>query len=148
MEKPPKMTMNIYDELAKTPNVRLGQIKLYREESYIGGAVFTVHETQINVDDLEVRKRYRMKGFGRLLMNVIMALAEELKKPLFLYATEKSVEFYERIGMLRVLYWKTWGNGVTVEFMNFNPEKTLREQCSDIDFVWIPARVQHIRIYL
>lgn len=131
--------------------VKVGEVVLFTENETIGrrigSASFTVHETQIDVVDLDVSKRYRRRGFGRLMMMAIMALAQEVRKPIFLFATEGSVEFYERLGLRRIWNHEKW-NDVKIKFMNLHPKKKFCEQCSDIDFVWIPSGVTCIQLYM
>lgn len=135
----------------RTKRIKTGKAVLFTENETvgrkIGSASFTVHETQIDVVDMDISKRYRKRGFGRLIMMAIMALAQEVRKPIFLFATEESVKFYERLGLRRIWNHKKW-NDVKVEFMNLNPEKKFCEQCSNIDFVWIPSGVTHIQLYM
>jgi len=113
----------------------------------VGYLYFTVGPTQITVTTLDVSSGYRGKGFGRLLLMILIAFAEQVKKPIFLYSTHDGELFYEKMGMRRLYYHDRW-NDVTVEFMNLNPKKKFCEQCSDLDFIWVPSGIRHIRIYL
>jgi GNAT superfamily N-acetyltransferase len=130
---------------------RDGKIILYtpkKGKNYrVGQLSFIIQGTQISVDVIEVTGKYRNKGFGRLMMMILMALAEQVKKPIFLYATEQSEGFYKSLGMRKLYYHEIWED-VKVDFMNLNPDKKFCEQCSDLDYVWIPSGVRHIRIYL
>jgi GNAT superfamily N-acetyltransferase len=136
---------------ARAKKCRDGKIVLYtnrdKKKYRVGYLYFSVQETQINADNLRITKGYRGRGFGRLLMMILMALAEEVRKPIFLYGTEESDGFYKEIGMRRVFCHKDW-NDVKVEFMNLNPKKKFCEQCSNMDYIWIPSGVTHIRLYL
>jgi len=128
-----------------------GKIIIYSQigenKKRIGYLYFSVQETQICADTIQVTEEYRGRGFGRLLMMILMALSDEVKKPIFLYATEESEGFYRRLGMRPLFHHEAWQD-VTVEFMNLNPEKKFCEQCSDLDYVWIPPRMTRIQIYL
>lgn len=129
--------------------VKTGKIAIYTKDrkKRLGYITFAVEETQISVDDLHVSKSYRRRGFGRLLMMMVMALAEEVKKPIFLFSTDEGISFYETLGMRRIVDYKKWDD-VKVKFMNLNSKKKFIEQCSDEDFVWVPSGMRRIKIYL
>ena len=136
-----------YDWVGATKRVKAGEVKIEKKSRRIGYLNFVVDETQIFISDLSVNRYYRKKGYGRLLIMMVMALSEELKKPILLFSTDESENFYRKVGMRKLFAYKEWEN-VKVEFMNLNPKKKFCEQCSDLDYVWVPSGLRTIQIYL
>jgi len=87
----------------RTKRVKTGKVILFTENETIGrrigSASFTVHETQIDVVDMDVYKRYRKRGFGRLIMMAIMALAQvsrEKNKKIQEWCNERCIRLQTR----------------------------------------------------
>jgi len=57
---------------------------------------------RIDVTDLDIKREYRKKGFGRVLMRIIMALGELFKVPIVVDSLKESEGFYRKIGMKEV----------------------------------------------
>jgi len=140
-----------YEWLAATKKEKAGKLhifKLHRKlRKGIGFLSFSVLTTQINIDEVFIHSRYRRRGFGRLLMNMIMSMATEMRKPILLLATYGSEPFYVSLNMRRIFYHEDWQD-VKIIIENLNPRKKFCEQCSDLDFVWIPRGMREISVWI
>jgi len=90
-----------------------GDIFLKYKDVVIGQLGFIVNREGVYVISLFVKEEYRGKGFGRMLMRIIQSYAEMLNKPLVVYSTNETVEFYKKLGFKKIddssdprdLYW-------------------------------------------
>ena len=143
-----KMDLRINCEwLAATKTEKTGKITIRKLKKRIGYINFSVLTTQINVDDLFVHPYYRRKGLGRLLMNMIMSMATEMRKPILLISTHGAETFYISLNMRQIYYHKDWQD-IKVTIENLNPRKKFCEQCSDLDYVWVPKDMREISVWI
>jgi GNAT superfamily N-acetyltransferase len=68
------------------------------QEKEIASVDFIVTNA-IEVTDLRVEEEYRKKGLGRLIMNIIMALANYYDLPIELTSVDDAIPFYKKIGL-------------------------------------------------
>ena len=111
----------------------------------IGEALFMEHRTQITITDLNVDEKFQMKGYGRIMLKVIMRYAQEKKKPIYLYSLEDIVPFYEALGFCRI---KKWTGTCEIFIKNLNPENPKEQQIDDTDMVWVPKNKKRATLYL
>lgn len=124
-----------------------GKILLYTKDIKVGHIKFSVLSSQINVDDLRIFHRYRRRGLGRLLMGMVMSMATDMRKPVFLYSTLQSEAFYKKLGMRPIFHHESWKDA-RLTILNHNPNKELWTICSDLDLVWIPPNMREIQLWI
>jgi len=68
------------------------------QETLVASVDFIVTDA-IEVTDLRVEEAYRKKGLGKLIMNIVMALANYYDRPIELTSVDDAMDFYRKIGM-------------------------------------------------
>jgi len=122
-----------------------GTCQLMYNRKQIGETLFMEHRTQITVTDVNVDDKFQRKGYGRIMMKAVMRYAQEKKKPIYLFALEDSVPFYEAMGFCRV---KSWKGECKIFIKNLNPKKSRNKQIDDTDMIWVPKRKRNATLYL
>jgi hypothetical protein len=115
-----------------------GTCKVFRNGEEIATADFCFDNTQIRISTVDTIPKYQRRGYGRLMFSSLFLLAEQQKMPLYLWALDNAIPFYEKIGMLHL-------NNPEVQkrviFGNIAKED-LPEKVDDDDFVWIPPNIK------
>jgi hypothetical protein len=122
-----------------------GEIMLVKGRSPVCKIKFWVDTTHIYISDVDTASRHKRCGYGRLMMEYMMFVAEMTQMPIFLYSVDSSVGFYEKLGMEHLNTPKMKRRFVII---NENPE--CPHEWSDTDFVWIPQclrRKRRLRVY-
>jgi len=134
-----------------TINVDLdrGLITLRRKDMEIGYLKFIYDWSEITVLDITIAGRYRKKGYGEILMYVLMALARKKRRVIRLYSVDTAVQFYEKLGFQRlILYRNGFYEGKVVKFMNVKKGDKPEQHIDELDFIWIPPEVWTAHVYL
>jgi len=133
-------------EFSITANLNKGEASLCKGKIRIAYVKFLKdHDRQITVTDVTVESRYRRKGYGTMLMSLVMAYARLNHQAIFLYSLSSAIEFYEFLGFKRLKYYK---DDPRVRFANLNPDKNFDEQIEENDFLWIPPELEKVSIFL
>jgi hypothetical protein len=114
-----------------------GTCKVFKNEKEVATADFCFDDTQIRVSSVDTVEKYQRKGYGRLLFAALFLLAQRRKMPIYLWAADDAIPFYEKIGMLHL---DDSSVQKRIHFGNVSKEK-LPDKVDDDDFVWIP---QHL----
>ena len=122
-----------------------GTCRLIRNGKQIGETLFMETRTQITITDANVDEKFQMKGYGRIMLKTIMRYAQERKKPIYLFALDDAVTFYESLGFCRI---KKWTGTCEIFIKNLNPEKSKEQQIDDTDMIWIPKNKKRATLYL
>jgi GNAT superfamily N-acetyltransferase len=126
-------------------------IKIYSEIKRIGKMLFLVEDTHIHVGDITIDKKYRLQGYGRMLINTIKGIAQYFNKPIHLISYLNKIPFYEKMGFnsLTEIYNRNWIiNGTKINVKNFNPDKPIINQISNCDMLWVPDNIIECDIFL
>lgn len=92
-----KGTLTLYEAWTKGKGKDKTNKQILREEP-IASVDYIVTDA-VEVTDLKVEEAYRKKGLGKLIMNIIMALANYYDKPIELTSVDDAIPFYKKIGM-------------------------------------------------
>jgi predicted GNAT family acetyltransferase len=122
-----------------------GTCRLTRDGKQIGETLFMEDRTQITITDVNVDEKFQMRGYGRIMLKVVMRYAQEKKKPIYLYSLEDVVPFYEKLGFCRI---KKWTGACEIFIKNLNPEKPEEKQIDDADMIWIPKGKKKATVYI
>lgn len=124
-----------------------GIIELKRGDIKIAWIHFSMDEYQITATDVDVSCHYRRKGYGTIIMGILMGIAESRHIPIYLYSLRTAVKFYEKLGFVRFRrYKKGWYKGKRVVIDNFNRRRTFDKQTDRTDMLWIPNNVHIVHI--
>lgn len=130
-----------------TIRLERGKIELKRKEIVICYAYFTLDKYQLTICDINTTRRYQRKGYGSIMMHILMSVAKSKKVPIYLYSLSDVVKFYEKLGFIRLRrYRKGWYRGKRVVIDNLNVRKTFGEQTNKTDMVWIPSNVHIVHL--
>jgi len=120
------------------------EIKIYHGNSRVGHLYFYETEDNIHVSDLEIEEKERMKGYGKILIRVMLGIATALKKPIYLYSYRSSVDFYEKFGFYQQRLFKDGEyDGKTVIFSDLEKGYLFETQVSDCDLIWFPPNINN-----
>ena len=92
-----KGTLTLYEAWTKGKGKDKINKQILQEEP-IASVDYIVTDA-VEVTDLKVKEEYRKKGLGRLIMNIVMALANYYDKPIELTSADDAIPFYKSIGM-------------------------------------------------
>ena len=115
-----------------------GTCKVFRNDEEIATTDFCFDNTQIRISTVDTIPKYQRRGYGRLMFSSLFLLAEQQKMPLYLWALDDAIPFYEKIGMLHL------DNPEVQKRVIFGniAKKDLSEKVDNDDFVWIPPNIR------
>jgi len=87
----------LYDAWSRKEGKEKITKQILREEP-IGTVEFIVTNA-IEVTSLNVEEKYRKRGFGKLVMDIIFSLSVYYNKPVELTSADDAIPFYKKIGM-------------------------------------------------
>ena len=122
-----------------------GEVMLVKGRTGVAKVKFYIDETQIFISDVDTDSRHKRCGYGRLMMEYMMFLAEVIKLPILLFSVSEVEKFYVKLGMERCISAKMQRRLVVI---NENPDNS-HEWWSG-DFIWIPKclrRKRKLRVY-
>ena len=127
--------------------LKRGKLELKRKDVVICYSYFTLDKYQLTVTDINTTRRYRRRGYGSILMHVLMGVAKSKKVPIYLYSLSDAIKFYEKLGFVRLRRYRNgWYRGKRVVIDNLNVRKTFGEQTNKTDVVWIPDNVHIVHL--
>lgn len=130
-----------------TIDLEKGKLALKRKDIVICYAYFLLDQYQLSISDITTTRRYRRKGYGNIMMHILMGVARSKKVPIYLYSLSDVVGFYEKLGFIRLRrYRKGWYKGKRVVIDNLNVRKTFTRQTNTTDMIWIPSNVHIVHI--
>ena len=110
------------------------EITIFVDGKRVAKTYFVFDGPMIRVTDVITEDDYQMNGYGRMMFDVLKAVARHHKMPIYLWALDDAIPFYEKIGMLHL-------NDPEVQkkviFANVKDEK-IKEEVDEDDFVWLP----------
>lgn len=83
-------------------DVGKGTCKIFRNDEEIATTDFYFDNTQIRISTVNTIPKYQRRGYGRLIFSSLFLLAQQQRMPIYLWALDNAIPFYEKIGMLHL----------------------------------------------
>jgi len=76
-----------------------GKVRLYESGKLIGFANYLIKGEYLKLLEINIEKEFRLKGYGRFLVDVICAIAKKLKRnKIQLLSLKDSLPFWRQVG--------------------------------------------------
>lgn len=130
-----------YTQMAIDVDMVDEEIKIFiddREEP-ISVCYFMFDGPMIRVTDIETSDGFKRSGYGHLMMNILKMISIQHKMPIYLWALDEAIPFYESIGFKHLDDPEVQKN---VFFANITDERHLHKNIDHDDFIYIPKSLK------
>lgn len=134
-------------------------IKLYINRLKVGEIEFLIDEYQINLSYINILPKYKLNGYGCLMINALKGIAQFYKKSIYVISYENKINFYEKMEFHSLNKGQiTFKNNINIpqliinnykiNIFNLNFDRPLNNQISKTDMIWIPNSLNEVSLYL
>ena len=134
------------------------EIRLLEGRKRVGFLDFMVENDKIMPTSMGVREGFQRKGYGTLLVRVLMGIADYFYKPIFLISNVGIIDFYKRLGFVCLREFKS-EEGIDMTYTTprkYKGKEIIIKNLADrfytgieeVDLIWIPSKLERIEIYI
>ena len=123
-----------YGGIAIDLNMVDEEIIIFVDGVKVAKATFMFDGPMLRITDVRTDDIYQLQGYGRLMFSMLKTVARQHKMPIYVWALDDAIPFYEKIGLLHL-------NNPDVQkkiiFANIK-DKDIPNEVDEDDFVWLP----------
>lgn len=123
-----------YGNIAIDLNMVEGEIIIFVDGIKVAKTLFMFDGPMIRVTDVTIDDNYQINGYGRMTFDILKIIARQHKMPIYLWALDNAIPFYEKIGMLHLNNPEVQKHIIFANIKDVDIEKQVDED----DFVWLP----------
>jgi hypothetical protein len=124
-----------YGMIAIDLNMVEEEITVFVDGEKVAKTYFMFDGPMIRVTDVSTEDGYKLNGYGRMMFDVLKAVARHHKMPIILWSLDDAIPFYEKIGMLHLNDPKVQER---VIFANIKDDEHRNREIDNDDFIWLP----------
>jgi len=83
------------------PTITLYESNTPVKDKMIGYVQFQIYPDRIDAVDVTIEPHFQKKGYGRFLMKILQAYAQELQLPIELSSLDNALPFYKKCGFTK-----------------------------------------------
>ena len=127
-----------YGEIAIDLNMKEEELIIFVDGVKVAKTSFMFDGPMLRITDVGTEDPYQLQGYGRMMFSILKTVARHHKMPIYLWALDGAIPFYEKLGFLHL-------NNPDVQkkiiFANIK-DKDIPNEVDEDDFVWLPKSLK------